>query len=104
MYNELRVAPEEHPLLLVESPTNYCANREKLTQICFETFNTPALAIVTSSQLACYASGRTTGIVVEIGDGSATVVPIYEGYPIHHAIMSADIGGRDLTDYLMKVS
>eukprot|EP01127_Copromyxa_protea_P023157 TRINITY_DN8600_c0_g1_i2.p1 TRINITY_DN8600_c0_g1~~TRINITY_DN8600_c0_g1_i2.p1 ORF type:complete len:1155 (-),score=243.02 TRINITY_DN8600_c0_g1_i2:30-3494(-) len=102
-YNELRVAPEEHPLLVVETPLNPRANREKLTQIAFETFNVPALTILTSSQLSLYASGRTTGIVLEIGDGATHVVPIYEGQIISHGVLRLDLAGRDLTDYLMKI-
>ena len=63
-YNVLRVAPEEHPILLTEPPLNSRANREKMTQIMFETFNAPAFFLANTAVLALYASGRTTGVVL----------------------------------------
>ena len=102
-YNELRVAPEEHPVLLTEVRPTPRQNREKMTQIMFETFNTPANYVTMETVLSLFASGRTNGIVVDCGDGVSCAVPIYEGTALPHVSITLPFSGRELTDFLIRI-
>jgi len=101
-YNELRIAPEEHSVLLSEMPFVPSSNREKAVQIMFETFSVPLFYSTLAQVLACYAAGRTTSAVVDSGAGCTFVVCVYESYSLPYTIRSLDIGGNELTQLLSQ--
>lgn len=102
-FNELRVSPEEQSVLLTEAPVNSFENRKKTLELMFEIFCAPSVYIGNTAVLSLYASGRTTGCVVESGHTSTHVVPIFEGYALPHTTRKMDWGGRNITQHLASL-
>lgn len=100
---QLRVIPEGKYVFLTEAPQNPKQNREKMMEIMFERFNVNASYVALQGVLSLYSSGRTTGIVLDIGDGVTHTIPVYDGYCIPHAINRYNLAGRDVTDYMQRL-
>jgi len=99
-FSELKIPTDEHPVLLTETPLNPIKNREKTTEIMFETFNVPGFYLATQAVLSLYASCKTTGLVLDSGEGITHSVPIYEGYAIPFAIRELKLAGHEVTEFL----
>jgi len=103
-YNELRVSPNEiKGVLLTEAPRQPKANREKMVQIMFETFEVQNIYVAIQAVMSLYSAGRTTGLVTDSGDGVTHTVPVFEGFSLPHAVERMEIAGRVLTGYLQKL-
>jgi len=101
--NELRVDPSEHKVMLTEAPGNPKANREKMTSLMFETFQVQGLYVAIQAVLSLYSNGRTTGLVVDSGDGVTHTVPVFEGFSIPHAVKKNFIAGRAITQHMVDL-
>ncbi|KAI9347469.1 actin family [Pilaira anomala] len=101
-HHKLTLSPnnEHHPVLLTEDPFNPKPNREKMFQIMFEKFNVPASYVSIPAVLSLYASGLTTGLVLDSGDDTTYVFPIFEGEPLYDASVCFEVAGRNITDAL----
>ncbi|KAG8522560.1 7-dehydrocholesterol reductase, partial [Galemys pyrenaicus] len=102
-YQVLRVAPEQHPLMMTEPPLTAMLDKEKASQILFETFQVPALFLGNQGVLSLFSSGQTSGTAVESGEGMTYIVPVIEGCPLAQSTMKLDVAGQDLTLYFLQL-
>lgn len=90
------------PVLITEGALIPRKQRETITQILFEEFRFPSLYFGVSPVMGLYASGRTSGLAIEMGHGTSHTVPIFEGFGLFHSILQMDFGGDDLTSWVGK--
>ncbi|XP_078280140.1 uncharacterized protein LOC144607286 [Rhinoraja longicauda] len=100
--NELRLDVQNHPVVMTEPANNPQKNREKTTEILFETFQVPSLLLGIQAVLALHSTGRVTGTVIDSGSAVTHVVPIFEGGALNNIAQRLYLGGEDLTEHLMR--
>jgi len=101
--NELRVIPEEHNVLMIDKTGNQ-DERKKMAEIMFEKFEISGLHVSLQSVLSLYGCGKTTGIVLDSSYELTDITPIYEGKRVLHAIKRLEFGGKNMTEYLIKLT
>lgn len=87
--------------VLVNTPP--IKNYENISRICnmlLDEMGFRGVAMMNSASLSLFSTGRTSGVVLECGEDRTFTVPIFEGFPLYHALNKNKIGGRNLTDIL----
>lgn len=99
-FYQLRIDPEDHPILLTETSQMHKSNREKLIELMFEVYNFPLFCIQCHAVLSIFCSKSSTGLSIDSGEGCSQIVPVYEGYKIPHAVNTSKIAGKKLNEFL----
>ncbi|CAB9513942.1 Actin (Fragment) [Seminavis robusta] len=95
--------PENHPFLLMEKSYNPPPIRQQTLECLFEgALQMPAVFLAKDATLACYACGRTTGTVVDMGYGGTTVTPVYEGYVETKGIHRSPVGMLEMDERILQ--
>ena len=100
--NQLSISPSEYKVLINVCPIR---NNENILTICkmfFDDLAFKSLAIMNSSSLSLFSTGRTSGLVVDCGEDRTYITPVYEGFPLYHALNKNHYGGRDLTNIISE--
>jgi len=85
-------------ILLTDSPCNRKENKQMIAEILFNKFQVESLTIMNTSVLSLFSTGKTSGLVVECGEGCSYSVPVFEGYALPHAVNKIDLAGKDITE------
>ena len=100
--NKMGLSISEYDVIVNISPIKNEENIRAYGRLFIEDLGFKALAMINSSSLSLYATGRTSGLVVQCGETRTYTVPIYEGFPLYHALNKTKIGGRDLTEIFRR--
>lgn len=82
------------PLKVRQSIVNAVFNQEKII--------VNNIRIEPQELLSAYVSAKPSGLVVESGELSTVVVPVYEGYMINSSVIYNDIAGEAMTKEFLK--
>ena len=91
---------DEFPFILTEAPFTPKEIREKFAEFAFETAGFPKLLLANQSVLSIYTSGKTTGLLLDCGEGVNHAVPLFEGRQILGGVKILHFGGEELTKWL----
>ncbi|KAJ3778363.1 actin-related protein Arp4p [Lentinula raphanica] len=87
----MRCSASEHPVLITEPSWNTPANRERMAEIMFEEFQVPAFYIANTSVLNTFAAGKGTALVIDIGQSTASVVPVVDGFVLRKGLQYSSL-------------
>ncbi|MEA5537220.1 actin family protein [Crocosphaera sp. XPORK-15E] len=99
-FKQLGVDPSQHSIIITEPPLNSEVNREKMTQIFFETFKVSGFYLIMRELLALYDGGNLNGTVINFGENGSclVIVPCYQGSPFTHAIIQYSLKENKIND------
>ncbi|GAA6006749.1 hypothetical protein JCM10207_009082 [Rhodosporidiobolus poonsookiae] len=92
---------EEYPFLNTEASWNTKENKERMCEEAFEKWSAPAYFAVDKAVMSAFAAGKGSALIVDIGEESATVTPIYDGFVLRKAIQKQPTGGALLSEILL---
>jgi actin-like protein 6A len=100
---KMAVEMKQHPILMTESPSISNSDREKMTEMIFESFSAPSLFFSKTAVLSCYANGKTTGVVVDCGASCTQSTVVHDGYVLDNVSFKAPLGGSVIDQQILKL-
>lgn len=102
-FDKLKIAPSRRPIILLMSIRNPTDKQLEAVRVLFEDFDFAVVGLLYNELSSLFATGQSTGVVVDLGDGGISIAPFYNGFLIKHAIWYLPITGIDIDRYLCRL-
>ena len=99
---KLQIDEVNYNILLIDSIFTSSKEHEIIAQILFEKFKIFNLHFEPQCIMSLYSTSKSSGLIINSGEISTEIVPIYEGYIISNCINKFPIGGYHLTQRFME--
>ena len=93
---------KDRRMLIVEKCYDY-NNTKKIGEIIFEKFGLGFFNVEPQPRMVLFAHGQVSGTVLDIGEVSTNITPIYDLNLLNYNTKRLDIGGRFITDYFIRL-
>ena len=76
---------------------------QHLVELFLVTFGFRGLTLHKQAALVLYAQGVDSGVVVELGETTTNLIPVYQGHALSHLDRTLPLGGRTISTYLLQL-
>jgi actin-related protein 4 len=94
---------EESPLLVTEPGWNSAKAREKYIEIAMEDWGAPAFFLQKTGVLAAFASGKSSGIIIDVGASHTSVTPVLEGMVLRKGVQKSPLAGNFVSSQIRQM-
>ncbi|KAF2737946.1 Actin/actin-like protein [Polyplosphaeria fusca] len=91
---------EDSPLLMTEPGWNTVKAREKYLEIAMEEWGTPAYYLHKTGTLAAFASGKASGIIIDVGASHTSVTPVLDGMVLRKGVQKSPLAGNFVSNQI----
>lgn len=93
---------EDSPLLVTEPGWNSAKAREKYIEIAMEDWGTPAFFLQKTGVLAAFASGKASGIIIDVGASHTSVTPVLDGMVLRKGVQKSPLAGNFVSSQIRQ--
>ncbi|KAF2176359.1 Actin/actin-like protein [Zopfia rhizophila CBS 207.26] len=94
---------EDSPLLMTEPGWNSTKAREKYIEIAMEEWGTPAFYLQKTGVLAAFASGKASGIIIDVGASTTSVTPVLDGMVLKKGVQKSPLAGNFVSNQIRLI-